>query len=73
MVEPLRGSFCVNLSMTTQIGAKFVIQGYHKNLLIILGLNQDFMEKNPLLHVLQSGARRLPKMAPILIIINRTF
>jgi len=56
--------------MTTQIGAKFVMQGYHLHLLIILGLNQDFREKNPLLRVLQCGARRLAKMAPILIIIH---
>jgi hypothetical protein len=46
------------------------MQGYHLHLLIILGLNQDFREKNPLLRVLQCGARRLAKMAPILIIIH---
>jgi len=58
------------MSMTTQIGAKFVMQGYHQNRLIILGLNQDFIKKNPLLRVLQCGAPRLAKMAPILIIIH---
>ena len=31
--------------MTTQIGAKFGMQWYHLYRLIILGLNQDFIEK----------------------------
>jgi len=33
--------------MITQIDSQFIIYGCHYNALIILGLNQDFREKDP--------------------------
>jgi len=43
--------------MTTQIGTKFVIQMCYQNLLIVLGLNQDFIEKNRFFIFFKDGAR----------------
>ncbi|NLF93701.1 MAG: hypothetical protein GX564_07410 [Oligosphaeraceae bacterium] len=56
----LFGSVMALLPVTTQIGAKFVMQGYHQHRLIILGLNQGFDRE-------ESASSAASKWSPALI------